>query len=136
MSEFMGDAIALSSPSGHMSKRARKAALKRLHDNLFPKQEEKAVSIETIAGEVRKATNPNLDNFAVGQEVIARFTNSGRINEFKGRIVGRTKNYWKVEAIESPYADQGEQPGRVYHIATLESRIYSANNCIREAVNS
>jgi hypothetical protein len=36
MSEFMGEAIALSSPSGHMSKRARKAALKRLHDNLFP----------------------------------------------------------------------------------------------------
>lgn len=31
----MGDAIALSSPSGRMSKRARTAALKRLHDELF-----------------------------------------------------------------------------------------------------
>lgn len=32
----MSDAIALSSPSGRMSKRARKAAEKRLNDALFP----------------------------------------------------------------------------------------------------
>jgi len=31
-----GEAIALSSPSGHMSKSARNAALKRLKDTLFP----------------------------------------------------------------------------------------------------
>jgi len=32
----MGEAIALSSPSGRMSKRSRRQALKRLHDSLFP----------------------------------------------------------------------------------------------------
>lgn len=33
--DTMSDAIALSSPSGRMSKRAREAALRRLHDALF-----------------------------------------------------------------------------------------------------
>lgn len=33
--DTMSDAIALSSPSGRMSKRARRAADKRLHDALF-----------------------------------------------------------------------------------------------------
>jgi hypothetical protein len=33
---FKTDAIALSSPSGRMSGAARKAALKRIHDQLFP----------------------------------------------------------------------------------------------------
>jgi hypothetical protein len=125
----MGEAIALSSPSGHMSKRARKVALARLAAKLFPK-EANAVSIESIAGQVRKEMNPNLDNFEVGEEVIARFTNSGRIREFRGKVLGRTKNYWKVEALTTPY--ENEQPGRMYHIATLESRIYSANNCLRK----
>ena len=32
----MGEAIALSSPSGHMSKRARKAAIERLGKALWP----------------------------------------------------------------------------------------------------
>jgi hypothetical protein len=50
----------------------------------------------------------NLDNFEVGQVVTARFTNSGRVNQFTGRIVGKTKNYWKVESITSPY--ENEQP--------------------------
>lgn len=76
----------------------------------------------------------NLDNFEVGQVVIASFTNCGYIRRFKGEVVGKTKNYWKIKAIESPY--ENEEPGRVFHVATLESRIYSANNrilCLAEA---
>ena len=73
--------------------------------------------------------NPELDTYEVGQHVVARFTNSGQAHQFLGRILGRTKNYWKVESITSPY--DGEKPGRVFHIATLESRTYSVNNCIR-----
>ena len=84
------------------------------------------MSLNTIAGEVRQSLNP--ESYTVGEEIIARFTNSGRILEFKGRIVGQTKNYWKVEAITSPYTQ--EQPGRVFPIATVRSRIYSANNRI------
>jgi hypothetical protein len=132
--DTMIDAIALSSPSGRMSKRARNAAMKRLVARLFPAdlfqtKEPSEMSVATIAGEVREMMNPNTDNYPVGQIVLARFTNSGGVHEFKGEIVGRTKNYWKVKAITSPY--QNEQPGRVFHIATLRSRIYSANNCIR-----
>ena len=65
-----------------------------------------------------------------GEEVIARFTNCNRFHEFRGVIVGRTKNDWKVKAMESPYADQGEQPGRVFYIPTVSSRKHSRNNCI------
>jgi hypothetical protein len=63
-----------------------------------------------------------------GDIVIARFTNSGRIKAFRGRVVGRTKNYWKVESLESVWP--GEAPGRVFHIATAAARQYSANNRI------
>lgn len=72
----------------------------------------------------------NNDEFQVGQTVICRFTNSGYVRQFVGIIEGKTKNYWKVKSVTSPYAEQGEQPGRVFHIATLVSRIYSANNRI------
>jgi hypothetical protein len=70
--------------------------------------------------------------FAVGDTVRARFTNSGYVREFTGRIVGKTKNYWKVEAIVSPYASEGELPGRVFHVFTCAAKQYSANNCIAE----
>jgi hypothetical protein len=128
VSEFMGDAIALSSPSGRMSKRARKAALKRLHGKLFPREETK-MSLNTIAGEVRETSHPELDNYEIGQRVVARFTNSGRVIQFVGKIVGKTKNYWKIKAITRAY--ENDPLDRVFHIATLRSRIYSANNCIR-----
>jgi len=36
----------------------------------------------------------------MGDIVIARFTNSGQIKEFRGRLVGVTKNYWKIESLE------------------------------------
>lgn len=92
------------------------------------------ISRGTLAGEVRKEMHPTLDHYQTGDLVIARFTNSGRQHEFTGRILGRTKNYWKIESLTAPYADQGEQPGRVFHIATLEARTYSSNNSIRRLV--
>lgn len=49
---------------------------------------------------------------------------------FVGVIVGRTKNDWKVKSLTSPYADQGEQAGRVFYIPTASSRKFSANNRI------
>src|SRR5208282_6194458 len=75
----------------------------------------------------------NLDNFEVGQTVIARFTNSHSVYQFTGRIVGKTKNYWKVETITSPY--ENGQPGRVFRITSLLGRGYSPNNCIVKVVD-
>ena len=69
-----------------------------------------------------------LENFNIGDEVEASFTNTGRILRFKGRIIGRTKNYWKVESLVSVWP--GEDAGRMFHIATMESRIWSVNNRI------
>lgn len=74
------------------------------------------------------------DNFEIGQVVLARFTNCHHVHEFVGEIVGKTKNYWKIKAVTSPYASQGEAPGRVFQIATLASRIYSVNNSIQRVV--
>lgn len=84
------------------------------------------MSINTIAGELREQTNP--EPFQLGQTVVARFTNSGRVHQFEGVIRGRTANYWKVESITTPYPN--EAPGRVFHIATARSRTYSINNKI------
>ena len=75
-----------------------------------------------------KAPLAPLDAFEIGQTVIARFTNSNRVVEFVGRIIGKTKNYWKVESIEDGV--QGWPAGRMFHVATLGSRIYSNNNRI------
>src|SRR2546426_12104191 len=64
----------------------------------------------------------------MGDIVIARFTNSGQIKEFRGRIKGVTKNYWKIESMEPVWPN--EAPGRVFRIATIFARNYSANNRI------
>jgi len=64
----------------------------------------------------------------MGDIVIARFTNSGQIKEFRGRIKGVTKNYWKIESLEPVWPN--EAPGRVFRIATIFARNYSANNRI------
>ena len=68
--------------------------------------------------------------FQIGHVVLARFTNCCYIREFKGEIVGKTKNYWKVRAIQSPYAN--DVPDRVFQIATIRARNYSLNNRIVE----
>ena len=78
--------------------------------------------------EYGEVTRRVFDRYEVGQEVIARFTNSNRIVEFKGRIIGKTKNYWKVESLEAGV--QGWPAGHMFHVATLGSRIYSQNNQI------
>lgn len=67
-------------------------------------------------------------HYEEGEEVIARFTNCNRFLEFRGVIVGRTKNDWKVKSLTSPYED--EQPGRVFYIPTASSRKFSRNNRI------
>lgn len=68
--------------------------------------------------------------FENGEEVVARFTNCNRFLSFRGVIVGRTKNDWKVKALTSPYEE--EQPGRVFYIPTASSRKHSHNNCIEK----
>ena len=70
----------------------------------------------------------------MGDIVIARFTNSGQIKEFRGRLVGVTKNYWKIESLEPIWPNAA--PGRAFRIATIESRIYSANNRIVRPVGA
>lgn len=70
----------------------------------------------------------------VGDTVLASFTNTGHVKVFEGRIVGKTKNYWKVESLAPVWA--GEAAGRVFQIATFESRIWSANNRIVERVQN
>jgi hypothetical protein len=81
-----------------------------------------------------------MENFETGDIVMARFTNCGHFHEFRGEVVGRTKNYWKVKCLENfrrsslGAKEVCEEIGRVFQIATMESRTYSANNCIREKV--
>lgn len=65
-----------------------------------------------------------------GDIVTARFTNSNRRLVFKGKVVGSTKNYWKVVSLESPYPN--ETAGRMFRIQKLWSRTFSTNNCISE----
>lgn len=69
-----------------------------------------------------------MEPFVTGLKVLARFTNAGSQYEFVGRIVGKTKNYYKVESITSPYKE--EAPGRMFRIPTPISKKYSADNCI------
>lgn len=78
------------------------------------------------------------DSQVIGSIVIARFTNCGHNHQFKGEIVGKTKNYYKVEVLENfrpndPYNPEkglSEEIGRILHIATYGSRIHSINNTI------
>jgi hypothetical protein len=73
-----------------------------------------------------------------GSVVLARFTNCGYNHQFKGEIVGKTKNYYKVKVLENfrpvnhyePENGMCEEIGRVLHIATYGSRIHSINNAI------
>lgn len=67
-----------------------------------------------------------IEPYKEGDKVLVSFTNSGNRFQFKGEIVGRTKNYFKVRSLEEVYP--GEKPGRVFHIETIESRKHSANN--------
>lgn len=129
---------------GHHSESRHRAALKRQDTRMRKSIEEddRAKYWERRAGRVEhreralehaKDLSDTVEgHFEEGEEVIARFTNCNRIHEFRGEIVGRTKNDWKVKAIQSPYAEQGEAPGRVFYIPTASSRKYSTNNCIRK----
>jgi hypothetical protein len=63
----------------------------------------------------------------VGDEVTACFTNCGHFYRFRGLIVRRTVNDWKVKTLDDS-APYGEAPGRVFTIAAYPSRKFSANN--------
>ena len=75
-----------------------------------------------------------MDNFEIGNIVLARFTEHHRMRQFKGEIVDKTKNYWKVRCMQDFRVDDAgnsyPEVGRVFHIATEVSKTYSANNCI------
>lgn len=75
-----------------------------------------------------------LEGFQIGDMVRASFTNSNRVWRFTGRIIRRTINDWKVQTTgdDAPY---GEAPGRVFSIATIQNRKYSANNRILYALS-
>jgi hypothetical protein len=77
-----------------------------------------------------RMNRPNPDRFfAVGQTVLARFTNDGRVLEFTGEIISRTRRCWLVKAsLTSPYPN--EELGRVFRIATIQSELFSEKNCI------
>lgn len=69
----------------------------------------------------------NFEGVDVGDIVTACFTNSGRYWRFKGQIVRRTVNNWKVRTLDET-APYGEAPGRVFTIAAYPSKKFSANN--------
>lgn len=140
------DALPFGQPilAGHHSEQRHRNALKRQDAKMRKsiEEDERAAYWERRAGYVehreralehaRDFSNAVEGHFEKGEEVIARFTNCNRFLSFRGVIVGRTKNDWKVRSLESPYADQGEQPGRVFHIPTASSRKYSRNNRIEK----
>lgn len=63
---------------------------------------------------------------AVGDEVTAKFTNNNHFITFRGKIVGVTKNYYKVESLDDGV--QGWPKGHMFRIATPLAKIHSANN--------
>lgn len=127
---------------GHHSEGRHRAALKRQDSRMRKSIEEddRAKYWESRARHVehrekalehaKELSDATEGHFDEGEHVIARFTNCNQFFEFAGVIVGRTKNDWKVRALVSPYADQGEAPGRVFYIPTISSRKYSQNNRI------
>ena len=125
---------------GHHSQKSHQAALART-DRLmqhaideFARAEywqRRAAHVERSAADKAERIELFPEGVDVGDIVDARFTNSGYVRKFRGEIVGRTKNDWKVRAITSPYPD--EAPGRIFKIAAAGSRTHSANNCVTKA---
>lgn len=132
----MGQPILL----GHHSQRGHEKAIERSHalmDKAIEAQDRasywtrKADHAERYENAVDEALAHNVEGLQIGDECIARFTNSGNILTFPGVIVGRTTQDWKVRAAVGVWP--GEEPGRVFKIAAAGSRKYSANNCVRKA---
>jgi hypothetical protein len=77
-------------------------------------------------------TGAKAEGVIVGDTVTAHFTNSGHYHQFRGVVVGRTVNDWKVRCQENFRTDsKGElygEVGRVFKIAAFPSRTFSANN--------
>ena len=83
------------------------------------------------------------DTLKPGDRVLARFTNCGRNHQFKGEIVGITKNYFKVKCLENfrkadmwdRLPELSDEVARVFRIDTVWSRTHSVNNCVAEIHN-
>lgn len=132
----MGQPILL----GHHSQAAHEKALQRRDANMgkmIAAQDRvdywtrKANFAEKYETEVDRLLAQNPEGLSIGDECIARFTNSYCVLEFLGVIVGRTTQDWKVRATTSPWP--GEEPGRIFKIPAAGSRKWSANNRVRKA---
>ena len=101
------------------------AAESRLADAL----ELSAQRAESYERRLEAAQTENLEPWTIGDTVIASFTNSYRVHRFRGLIVGRVVNSWKVKTLgpETPY---DEAPGRVFAIPALARTGYGPNNRI------
>ena len=124
---------------GHHSQRTHERALERSNAQMERALAEserakywsrRATFVTRREEQLQAAISLSTEGVEVGDIVIARFTNSGWVRKFRGEVVGRTKNDWKVKAITSPY--EGEEPGRIFKIAASGSRLHSANNCVRK----
>lgn len=136
------DRIPMGQPiiQGHHSQRRHEHDLDRAHTS----QDKAIAATDRAEYWTRKANHAeqwealvdgllahNPEGVEIGDEVTAKFTNSGIYLSFPGVIVGRTKNDWKVKALTSPWPN--EEPGRVYKIAASGSRTHSVNNCVVKA---
>lgn len=68
--------------------------------------------------------------YNAGDIVLASVTNSGWIRRFKGEVVDRTKNFYKVRALELVW--DGDERGRVFRIPAEDRPGHTLNNRIIE----
>lgn len=123
---------------GHHSESRHRRDLRRINllQNVVFEKSEEAARLERRASRAEqlhevKDSIQNLENVRIGDEVLACFTNSFKIYQFYGVVVGQTKNEWKVKASSAIYAN--DPPGRIFAIPTRVSRKYSKNNRIIQA---
>ena len=86
---------------------------------------------ERLEGAVKIGTQ--FEDVQVGDEVTACFTNSYRYYRFRGRIVRRTVNDWKVQTLDDGQPYPGEKAGRIFTIPAYPSRKFSAQNRVYKA---
>lgn len=136
----MGQPILL----GHHSQRAHEAALAREdrkrrdaaeHADKAEAFRRRAAGNRKHAERIAQAVELSAEDYRPGDLVRACFTNSGYIRRFEGEVLDRTLNHWKVRATTSPYADRGEEPGRVYKIPCMGRPGFTQNNRIIERVS-
>ena len=121
---------------GHHSQKRHEATLARADRRMREYVSEGAAAEQALAAakhhEARAAalshagaTSP--EPYQVGDVVVARFTNSGRVLEITGEIVDRTLNAWKVYA-PSPYPNDDRV--QAWPIPCAGRPRYSPNNSV------